>query len=336
MLKAFFLLYTNNSNIRSLLYAEMLAKYVQDPKDYIQRLRKKGSSLARIVKLVYIKGELFYLVKMLQLTRGPRSFKHLRTQNSIVYKSFEDVARASSKVLGTDYLYIAFNEATRISTGRVIRSTFIMYIINQELDRREQLEFQDRYRAQIIDNLSRVLLINGISEEEYATLTEADIEGFSLQKIYTELRRSSIGDIQIYIPTPDPKQERRFGINSRIRREIEYYSPERVRKANNTRSAINIRQAAAFDEVVQSIESYRGRLPLLFFLNGLGGTGKTFIYTAIAAYFYSRGKIVIYVASTGITILLLLGGTTIYSRFRIPIRSNKSTTYPMSLSLFEG
>ncbi|PIA45563.1 hypothetical protein AQUCO_01600041v1 [Aquilegia coerulea] len=56
----------------------------------------------------------------------------------------------------------------------------------------------------------------------------------------------------------------------------------------------------------------------MFFLNGPAGTGKTFVYNTIAAKIRSEGQIVVMVASSGIASLLLTGGRTAHSTFKIP------------------
>jgi len=57
----------------------------------------------------------------------------------------------------------------------------------------------------------------------------------------------------------------------------------------------------------------------MFFLYGYGGTGKTFMWSTLSLALRSKGKIVLTVASSGITSLLLPGGRTTHSKFRIPI-----------------
>ena len=54
-------------------------------------------------------------------------------------------------------------------------------------------------------------------------------------------------------------------------------------------------------------------------MHGSGGTGKTFLYNTLCYKLRSMSKIVLCVASSGIAALLLKGGTTAHSRFKIPI-----------------
>jgi hypothetical protein len=57
----------------------------------------------------------------------------------------------------------------------------------------------------------------------------------------------------------------------------------------------------------------------VFFLDGLGGSGKTFVYSVLLAAVRCEGNVAIAVASSEIATLLLDGGRTSHSAFRIPI-----------------
>lgn len=61
------------------------------------------------------------------------------------------------------------------------------------------------------------------------------------------------------------------------------------------------------------------------FVYGHGGTGKTFLWTTILAYFRSIGKIVLAVAASDIASLLLPSGRTTHSRFNIPLDLSTSS-----------
>jgi len=57
----------------------------------------------------------------------------------------------------------------------------------------------------------------------------------------------------------------------------------------------------------------------MFFLYGYGGTRKKFIWKMLASSLRADKKIVLMVASNGIASLLLLGGRTAHSKFKIPV-----------------
>ena len=65
---------------------------------------------------------------------------------------------------------------------------------------------------------------------------------------------------------------------------------------------------------------------LLFFLDGPGGSEKTFLYNALLSRVRGENKIALACASSGIAALLLSNGRTAHSRFKIPIDLNNEST----------
>jgi hypothetical protein len=63
-----------------------------------------------------------------------------------------------------------------------------------------------------------------------------------------------------------------------------------------------------------------------FFVDGLGGTGKTFFYSCLLSIVHAQGRAAIVVASSGIVALLLDERRTSHSRFKIPVRGLNSTS----------
>ncbi|KAJ4772293.1 ATP-dependent DNA helicase PIF1 [Rhynchospora pubera] len=88
-------------------------------------------------------------------------------------------------------------------------------------------------------------------------------------------------------------------------------------------SRLNPEQKIVFDAVMASVQSRAGQL---FFVYGHGGTCKTYLWRAITAVVRSQGKIVLTVAFSGLSSLLLQGGVTAYSRFKIPLKLREGST----------
>ena len=62
-----------------------------------------------------------------------------------------------------------------------------------------------------------------------------------------------------------------------------------------------------------------------FFLHSAGDCGKTFVCNTIAAAVHAQGKIALCMASSGIASLLLEGGRTAHSTFKIPLQINDTS-----------
>jgi len=74
-----------------------------------------------------------------------------------------------------------------------------------------------------------------------------------------------------------------------------------------------------FDAVTEAVHD-TSNAPKLFFVDGPGGTGKTYLFNALLTSTRRSGDIALAVASSGTAALLLDGGRTAHSRFNIPLQ----------------
>nr|XP_043631634.1 ATP-dependent DNA helicase PIF2-like [Erigeron canadensis] len=86
--------------------------------------------------------------------------------------------------------------------------------------------------------------------------------------------------------------------------------------------SLNPDQKFAYDSIMRHID---GNCPRVFFIDGPGGTGKTFLYNALFAEVRSRGHISLATASSGTTANNMLAGRTTHSRFKIPLFLNNNS-----------
>ena len=96
---------------------------------------------------------------------------------------------------------------------------------------------------------------------------------------------------------------------------------------SNNFSLLNKDQHAIYDAIMQAIEHDSSQC---FFIDGPGGTGKTFLYNTILAKIRLCGEIALPVASSGIAALLISGGRTAHTCFKIPIKLNELSTCNIS------
>ncbi|CAI9281112.1 unnamed protein product [Lactuca saligna] len=78
---------------------------------------------------------------------------------------------------------------------------------------------------------------------------------------------------------------------------------------------LNKKQKVAFDKIIGKVKANKSGA---FFINGPGGTWKTFIYRALLTNIRSEGHIALAIATSDIVASLLPGGRTAHSRFKIP------------------
>ena len=110
--------------------------------------------------------------------------------------------------------------------------------------------------------------------------------------------------------------------NPLVREQHNYDPDEQATKAAECIASLNADQLAAFEKITTAVATNSGEI---FFLHGPGGTGKTYLYNTLCHQLRSQRKIVLCVASSGIAALLLEGGRTSHSAFKIPIPCHEST-----------
>ncbi|WVZ73424.1 hypothetical protein U9M48_021730 [Paspalum notatum var. saurae] len=82
------------------------------------------------------------------------------------------------------------------------------------------------------------------------------------------------------------------------------------------KDSLNEEQKAAYDKILSTVDTDSGEV---FFVDGPGGTGKTYLYKALLATLRSQDKIDVATATSGVAASIMPGGRTAHSRFKIPL-----------------
>lgn len=92
-------------------------------------------------------------------------------------------------------------------------------------------------------------------------------------------------------------------------------------------SDLNKCQRIAYNIILNSTSS---NVKQSFFMDDPGDSGKTYLYKALLAKIRTNGHIALVVASSSIATLLLPGGRTAHSRFKIPLHVHETSTCNIS------
>ncbi|XP_047262928.1 uncharacterized protein LOC107859447 [Capsicum annuum] len=84
---------------------------------------------------------------------------------------------------------------------------------------------------------------------------------------------------------------------------------------------LNKEQHVAYNVILNKIFSNETGV---FYIDGPGGTGKTFLYCALLATVRSKGLIALATTTSGVATSVLPGGRTAHSRFKLPININEN------------
>ncbi|XP_010230258.1 ATP-dependent DNA helicase PIF4-like [Brachypodium distachyon] len=126
--------------------------------------------------------------------------------------------------------------------------------------------------------------------------------------------RSRGKDIRSFpLPDIDESYDNSGGVDREI---IEETSVEADQDHASLLLSLNPEQKYAYEKILSSIDNRDGGL---FFVDGPGGTGKTFLYRTLLTKVRGEGKIAIATATSGVAASIMPGGRTAHSRFEIPL-----------------
>jgi PIF1-like helicase len=214
-----------------------------------------------------------------------------------------------------------FIEAVLFSSGKTLRMLFTTELLYGNIT--DLFSLWKRFRQNICDDLlyylqQQQILIDHLEDPYY---------DYGLFLIYNVLADHEKTLTDFRLPPYQHDWSCTIG-NPLIATGLNYNITEEWNLYTKQYMQLNTDQTNCFNTIITSIaESPKTSH---FFLQGPAGTGKTFLYKTICHYYRSLGKIVLYVASSGIAALLLLGGWTSHSRFKIPLEVHESATCAIS------
>nr|KAJ0202382.1 hypothetical protein LSAT_V11C600309880 [Lactuca sativa] len=84
----------------------------------------------------------------------------------------------------------------------------------------------------------------------------------------------------------------------------------------HAKDSLNPNRKFTYDEIIRHVEE---NIMYVFFIDGHGGTGKTFLYTTLLANTRADGLIALATTMSGVATNNIPGGRTTHSRFKIPL-----------------
>ncbi|XP_061352378.1 uncharacterized protein LOC133297280 [Gastrolobium bilobum] len=304
---------------RHLTYGEYPTEFVFKEKTHEWNPRKKGFSIGRINRFSANNGEDSYLRTLLNFQRGCTSYEDLRTINGVVFPTFKD-ACYSLGLLDDDNEYIdAIKEASSWGSAAYLRCLFALLLFANSMNRPEKV-WEECWKFLSDDVVYRHRKRIGRQD---AILTEESIKNITLEEI-DKVLQSNGKCLSDYPSMPRINSETLLDMQNRlVLDELMYDIFALEEEHKRLINSLTDEQKVVYDKIVSAVTTGNGGL---FFLYGFGGTRKTFIWKTLSASIRSKAGIVLNVASSGIASLLLPGGRTAHSRFRIPIQINEDST----------
>ncbi|GJZ08213.1 ATP-dependent DNA helicase PIF1 [Tanacetum coccineum] len=319
MFTEWFELNKRDTAARKLTYAEIPKYYVWHEQAKVWQKRKQKKCIGRIYYSNPASGERYYLRMILNVARGPQSFKELMTVNDRLYATFKEACFAYGLLNDDKEWAHAISEASFWALGPQLRDLFVTMLLFCDVSRPLQL-WEQSWQILSEDILHKKRKLFKYPDLQ---LTDEQLKNYCLLEIEALLNRNgrSLTDFPD-LPRPDPTLLTHID-NRLIREALDYDIKKSKLEHAQLHSLLNPEQRVIYEQVVESVHNQTGQF---YFVYGPGGTGKTFLYKTIIARLRSERMIVLAVASSGIASLLLPGGRTAHSRFVIPLELMENST----------
>nr|KAJ0216741.1 hypothetical protein LSAT_V11C300144770 [Lactuca sativa] len=310
MLTAFFLKNKEDMRARECKYRDFPKKFTWDPKSHRWNHRKLGLMRGRLVSANPAEGERYYLRLLLLHISGPTCFEDLYTVNNIKYPTFRKAALERGLIESDDGLSQCLTEASLFQFPNALRRLFATILSFCE-PRDVRKLWHEHY--------------NGLSEDyrrQYGSVER--VQNMDLIEIMVFLQ--SMGDRidDFDLPKINQNVDLEFGVFREVQEECSIVLEHEHLQA---RDSLNPEQNFAYDEIMRHVHN---DIPEVFFIDGPGGTGKTFLYKALLANVRSCGHTALATASSGVAANNMPGGRTAHSRFKIPINLENNSVYKIS------
>ncbi|XP_058767402.1 uncharacterized protein LOC131641097 [Vicia villosa] len=297
---------------RLLTYGDFVSKFVYHKRSRTWKPRKRGYTIGRLIWVPQSTGELFYLRMMLTVTKGPLCYQDIKKVDGKQLKTYRDACFAMGFLQDDREFVEAIKEAHLWGSGPFLRKLFVTMLLSSSMNRPEHVWRKTwMYLSDGILYEQRLFTRN-----QGLTMSDAELKERTLMAIETLLQNNN-RTLKDFKTMPYPKDfVVEFTGNRLLYDELQYEVVAQKQIFDTLYASLTDEQRSIFEEIMDAVEKQQGGV---FFLYGYGGTGKTFMWNTLSAALRSKKKIVLPVASSGIASLLLPGGRTAHSRFKIPV-----------------
>lgn len=302
----------------------------KNPKPYHWAPRQRGrGTIGRMPFVSPRDSERFALRLLLHKVPGPQGYEDLRIVDGHHYPTFVDAAKARGLLDNDDEYDYCLQEAIgHMTSASQLRQLFVTILIFGMPSHPGLL--WEQHSSSLCDDYQWHYIANNIDVDMDRCIAE------SLRDIHSLLAQHNWGlddfygmpslpDTSIFDQPLPPLSHEQDSVPSSTAVITVHDWAERV-------ADLNTEQRDIFDTIINAVR-HDGVQQRIFFIDGPGGSGKTFLYNTLLAYVRTElGQSSIAVASTGVAALLLLDGATAHSMFRIPIDGlNETSTCPISV-----
>ncbi len=272
---------------------------------------RKSATLGRVYTVHPNNQECFYLRLLLHVVIGPKSFVDLRMVDGQVCETFQEACQQRGLLESDRHWDEALGEAASTQSPHRLRHLFAIMLTACSIS--NPAELWHKYKQPLSEDILRRLqqgnpdLVLDFTEEVFNQAL------CLLEDLCLSMAGKRLTDVHL------PQAIRDQALDSfcnEVIRETSYNVSEMTELVSKSEPLLVSDQRAAYDAILNSVETNSGGI---FFLDAPGGTGKTFVLNLILAKVRLQRKVALAVASSGIAATLLQGGRTAHSAFKLPL-----------------
>lgn len=257
----------------------------------------KYQHYARIRDVSLSRGELFYLRAVLQ-KRPATSFMNARTVEGVEYETFQDAATAIGLFENqTEAEYIINEAISTLKTPTQLRFLFVQLLVDECI--LTPLQCWNTFQNSLCLDFTL----------QYPDLPQMAIDhGLDHVGQLLEEQGKQLSEYNLPQPTTYGRE---------VEHELRKWAPlsqELANRADASYEVFNEEQRHIFDEIISAVTNNQ---PLMFFLDGKAGVGKTFLINTICDKLRSINVITLPTATSAYAAHLYHGGRTAHSTFKI-------------------
>lgn len=320
-LMAWFQYNTDNEDGRHLTYCQFPEFYCwkssASPRCWSRRSR--AFQIGRLTHTHPRAGDVYYLGMILARKPGCRSFGDCRTVDDFVHPTYKD-ACISLGLLEDDGEWVHFFSDVAQWSTRGFRDAFVAALVAGPPT--HPLALWNRFKEEMCMDLPYWMARNLTARPELDDEQGVHLD-YGLYLIDQELLTYNSCLADFGLPQP---MHGWIGAdaNGLISRALAYLPPVEEQSLTEKLRTMNDGQRTAYDRIITAIDQRPAEAK--FFIQGPGGTGKTYLYGALCHKYRSQGDIVLCVASSGLAATMLIGGRTAHSTFKIPLECTDTST----------
>ncbi|XP_015124926.1 uncharacterized protein LOC107046742 [Diachasma alloeum] len=315
MLLDYFALNIRDANARKYLYIDIPEHYTFDKKKANNRIigwkPRKASfkTIGRMYSINPSQVELFHLRLLLCNVKGAMSFNDLRSVDGRLLATFTEACVARGLIQDDHEWTRAMEEGEVWMMPQALRQLFACIL----------LHCQPLYPDKLWDEFKIPM-----SEDFMRKMTPAVAENRALWEI-ARILQGEDKNLSDYNNMPEPLDI--------TEQEVEIDFEKILARGNEQYEQLNEEQKNIIDEIISNIRSAgEEERSTCFYINGPGGSGKTFIYDTLWHLMIGEGKKVKTMAFTGIAATLLPEGKTVHKTFGLPVPLYQDSTSSIKIN----